>query len=566
MKKIINILIFNILCVIIGAYAQPLRQQQNTLPINELLRSKISQLFKGSTTAHNLPLIIIETGGLQIPNDPKITARMKIIDNGVGKLNYFDNTGNVYDGYIGIEIHGQSSQMFPKKSYGIELRDANGVEQNVSLLGLPAENDFILYAPYSDKTLIRNALTYYLGRRFEGGWQPRYKFCEAYLNGSYIGIYQLTEKIKRDANRVNINKLNPDEISGDNVTGGYIFKVDKIQDLPVTDYFYSVPTLSFMNARNYAFTYVYPQPEDIVLQQKNYLAAELISFQNALNGNLFKDPIVGYPKYLNVNSFVDFEIINELSNNVDGYRYSTFFYKQKDSDGGKIFAGPIWDFDLCYGNVDYSPRNLSTSEWVYPNFGPNEGYCMHWWYQLMQDPTYVTLLKNRWTQLRQGPLHLDSINTFIDNTISNLGSAISRNFVQWPILGVKVWPNYFVGTTHQSEVNYLKGWISDRLRWMDTQWLLQSGINDSNLANAFTVFPNPFSTEFTVKFYLTDTGTANVALFNMAGLGVHQEIFRDLSIGYQELHITTSELKSGLYLLRINLPGDQVIVKKIFCK
>jgi hypothetical protein len=408
-------------------------------------------------------------------------------------------------------------------------------------------------------------LTYYLGGRL-GNWQPRFRFCEVILNGSYIGVYQLTEKIKQDKNRVDIAKLNPDETSGENLTGGYVFKVDKINGVLLTDYFYSTPSVSFLNTRKYAFTYVDPKPEDIVPEQKNYLASTLMNFQNSLNSSSFNDPLNGYAKYLDVNSFIDFEIINELANNVDGYRYSTYFYKQKNSDGGKIFAGPLWDFDLSYGNVDYSPRNLSVSEWVYPYFGPTESYCMHWWFRLMQDPAYVTLVKNRWTQLRQGPLHKDSINSFIDKNVEILGNAVFRNFEKWRVLGTYIWPNYFIGPTHKSEIDYLKDWVSRRITWIDSQWMVQTGIDDSKVDKAFTVFPNPFETSFTIKFFVSYPGDVNIGLYNVAGVCVHHELQKDLPTGYQELFINDGKHNPGIYILRINLPGDQVIVKKIVCK
>ena len=186
--------------------------------------------------------------------------------------------------------------------------------------------------------MLRNAITYELGRKMGPAWQPRYKWCEVYLNGSYIGVYMLIEKIKRDANRVDINKLKPDEISGDNLTGGYIVKADKIADLTSAEYFYTYPTNRYYTARNYAFTYVYPKYNEIVSQQNTYIKNYLTTLENTLNGSSFKDPVNGYRKYMDLNSFVDFQIINELANNVDGYHYSTFFYKKKDSDGGKLFA------------------------------------------------------------------------------------------------------------------------------------------------------------------------------------------------------------------------------------
>ncbi len=148
----------------------------------------------------SLPLVVIDTWGETIPDNPKITSWLKVIENGTGFGNNQSQPATDYEGYAGIEIRGQSSQMFPKKSYSIELRNATMADSSVSLLGMPAESDWVLYAPYSDKTMLRNALTYYLGSRM-GEWQPRYRFCEVYLNGEYNGVYMLIENIKRDSNR-----------------------------------------------------------------------------------------------------------------------------------------------------------------------------------------------------------------------------------------------------------------------------------------------------------------------------------------------------------------------------
>lgn len=544
--------------------AQPFKNLRSENLTTVHYKKSFSNILKTSLIGHQLPLIVIDTNGGTIIDDPKITVSLKVIDNGTGNLNYMTDKGNNFDGLAGIEFHGQSSQMFPKKSYSIETRDNTGASLNAGLLGMPAESDWILYAPYSDKTMLRNALTYYLAGRF-GRWQPRFRFCEIYLNGDYIGVYQITEKIKRGKNRVNVAKLSSTSISGNDITGGYLFKVDKIGDLPLTDYFYSTPSISFMNARNYAFTYVYPKPEDIVTEQKNYLASQITNFQNSLNGSSFMDSIIGYRGFIDVGSFVDFEIINELTNNVDGYRYSTFFNKQKDSDGGKIIAGPVWDFDLGYGNVDYSPRNLSVTEWVYPNFGPDEGYCMHWWARLMQDPVYTKKVKNRWTQLRDGPLHRDSIESFINNNVQQFGDAIERNFAKWPIIGVYVWPNYYVGSTYQSEIDYLKDWISRRITWMDSQWLIQTGIDELKEQNSFKLYPNPFQNKFTIELFLNRTEDIGLELYNSAGIRVHKEIRKNQISGYQEIQINAENLRRGVYILKIIPSEGKTIMTKVLC-
>jgi spore coat protein CotH len=259
---------------------------------------------------------------------------------------------NDYDGRIGIEIRGSSSQMFPKKQYGVELWDENGEGIDASLLGFPEEEDWILFAPYNDKSLLRDVLAYKLGRDM-GRYAPRTKYCEVVLNGQYDGVYVLIEKIKRDKNRVDINKLDPDEISGNSLTGGYIIKVDKTTGSGGDGWFSTYPPANNQNGQKIFFQYEEPKSEDIVSEQQQYIQQFIASFENVLAGDNFKDPVDGYAKYIDVDSFIDYFIINEVTKNVDAYRLSTFLHKQRDSDGGKLVMGPIWDYNLGFGNADY---------------------------------------------------------------------------------------------------------------------------------------------------------------------------------------------------------------------
>ncbi len=420
------------------------------------------------TERSHLPLILINTNGQTIVNEPKITVEIKVIDNGTGNTNGIFDGSTAYDGNGGIEIRGQSSRNFPKKSYGLELRNVAGDDVKVELLGMPAESDWVLYAPYSDKTMLRNALTYYLGLRM-GRWQPRFGFCEVYLNGNYNGVYLLIEKIKRDKDRVPIAKMTTSDVSGDAVTGGYIIKVDKVHDLSASEYFINYPDITFPNTRNYAWSWVYPKADNLVPQQRTWFMNYIKQVENTINSSNFTNLSNGYPAYLDIPSFIDFQIMNELSNNVDGYRYSTFFHKNRDSQGGKLVAGPLWDFNLGYGNVDYSAARLSTTAWLYTSIGTGEGNCMHWWYRLMQDPAYQQKLKDRYSRLRRGILHTDSVFRSIDSMITRLGVAVERNFIRWPTLDKYIWPNPAIRYSYEEEVIFLKNWVSDRLYWMDTQ-------------------------------------------------------------------------------------------------
>ncbi|HPI87024.1 MAG TPA: CotH kinase family protein [Bacteroidales bacterium] len=417
----------------------------------------------------NLPIIVINTFGEPIVDEPKIEAHMGIIDNGPGEINSLDDPFNNYDGMIGIETRGQSSQMFPKKSYGFETRDAEGENLDTSLLGLPEENDWVLYAPYSDKSMLRNFMSFEMGSRM-GNYCTRQVFCELVINDDYKGIYTLMEKIKKDDDRVDIATLNPDEISGDDLTGGYIIKVDKLDwDFEFdSDGWRSDPDPPYPNAMDIIFQYYYPEADEMPSQQKIYIRDYITDAENALTSFTFSMPEIGYMQYFDVLSYVDFMLLCEISKEVDKYRYSTYMYKEKDSDGGKLFAGPLWDFDLGYGNVDYWPEGLDYTGWLYYMVNPYEWSIMFWWKRLMEDPYFRNMAKTRWEYLRQERLSDEDVHQMIDSVVNLLEDARVRNFERWPILGEYVWPNYdWFGNTYEDEVDYFEDFLFNRLQWMD---------------------------------------------------------------------------------------------------
>jgi hypothetical protein len=426
-----------------------------------------SQIKEGLTS--NLPIVIINTNGAEIPDEPKITGTMGIIDNGYGNLNNENDPPNNFEGQIGIEIRGQSSQMFPKKSYGFEIRNASGDDLDVSLLGMPEESDWVLYAPYSDKSMLRNFITFYMGSKLDQ-YCSRMAYCEVILNEEYIGVYILMEKIKKNENRVDIAKLKEEDIEGDELTGGYIIKVDKLDPdfLYGRDGWKSTPSPPYPNAMTITYQYYYPKPEDIVDQQKNYIQDYVSGSEDALAGLNFDDPNEGYNKYLNTASFIDKMILNEISKEVDGYRYSTFFYKQKDSDGGKLHAGPAWDFNLGYANVDYWSEGVDYKDWKYLMVEPVDWSIMFWWKRLMEDPYFEDLFYTRWHQLRESVLSNNKLQNAIDSVVNYIDEAQQRNYERWPILGEYVWPNYdWEGNDYSDEVEFFESWLFKRLNWID---------------------------------------------------------------------------------------------------
>ncbi len=411
----------------------------------------------------NLPIIKINTNGLTIPDEPKIMAKMQVINNSNG-TNYFSDTVYEYDGDIGIEIRGNTAQMFPKKSYTVETRLSTGENNNVPLLGFPTENDWVFHGPYSDKSLMRNALAYHIGNTMGKGWHPRSRFVEMEINGEYSGVYLAVEKIKIDKNRVDIAKLNPADTAGDQLTGGYIISIDRDQEGS-----WNSPFMGRTGSVDVPFSYVDPKYDELTVEQRAYIREYITDFEYALNGAEYKDPLLGYRAYIDVISFIDYFIITELSKDLDGYRVSVFFHKDKDSKGGRLTMTPFWDYNLCFGNANFFDAG-NTTGWASTGIGAGDWYEIpFWWDKFRTDPYFETLLKIRWQNLRKNTISKAALNTFIDSMATSLADAQVRNFEKFDILNTYVWPNNYVGGTYENEIAYLKSWISSRIDWIDVQ-------------------------------------------------------------------------------------------------
>lgn len=403
----------------------------------------------------NLPIIRINTFGKSIEDDPKIMAYMQAVGRIDGGINYANGPFNVYEGWIGIEVRGESTQTRPKVSYRFETRNEDESNRNVSLFGLPSENDWILYGPYVDKSLMRNELAFHICNEL-GHYASRRQYCELIINNAYEGIYVLEEKIKVDDNRVDIAKLKPEDITGDELTGGYIFRSDK-------------GTSDFSSGVNYegnqAKWLQYYDPDKLELNntQKSYLRNYITSFEQKLVSSGYQDPQTGYNNFINVSSFIDYLVASEIILEVDRFRFSTYFYKKKDSNGGKIYAGPMWDNNYGFGITDSYNYLLNDDVWTHQDTNDR----IYWWRRLMEDSYFRNLFFTRWTQMRENSLSDESICNHIDSVASLVEEAQHRNFNRWPIMGIYVYPNRFVGQNYSEEIEYLKEYVKKRTAWID---------------------------------------------------------------------------------------------------
>ena len=402
----------------------------------------------------NLPIVVIETVNNQsIPLEPKINAKMIIVDRGIGQRNDISDVANHdhidFNGAIKIEIRGSSSSLLPKKQYALTTYDSMGQKDNVKILGMPRDNDWILNGIAYDSSLIRDYLSYQLSNQI-GQYASRGKYCELMLNGIYNGIYLFQEKLKIDDNRINIKKIQSEDLSLPNLTGGYIIKTDKIEGADLEAW--SMPNYGGWRS---SFVHEYPNSTDVKPAQHEYIKAE---FERLANTSSDKNNSVedGYPSVIDIPSFIDFMILNEFSGNVDGYQFSTFFHKERN---GKLRAGPIWDFNLTYGNdlFLWGYDRSFTFGWQFDD-GGNMG--AKFWKDLFDDPVYNCYLSKRWQELTDFGMPLNAVKVidFIDETVLHISEAAARQEALWGTTGV-----------FDQQISELKSFIMDRNSWLASQ-------------------------------------------------------------------------------------------------
>ena len=425
---------------------------------------------------YDLPIVFVDTKGkcLDSKVTEKIPATMKVLD---GKTNNVADSakGTRYD--IGIKVRGQSSALFPKPGYGVEVRNEKGEGTDVSLFGLPPSDDWVFHGPYVDKSLVRNALAHWLFRQ-AGHYSPRSKHFDLYINGVYRGVYVLLEKIKRDKYRVNVSKLKETDISGEEVTGGYIWAFDKTGTNTGGAGSGPIEKEGFSTSDGLNVILHYPKKENIKKEQENYLKKYLNDleglFKNGKNGQ-------GYEKYVDMTSALDYVLHEEVTNNADSYWCSFFLHKPKDkidSNGvkteGKVTLGPAWDFNLAMSNGS-QPENgggqggqggwnqgggmwgggfgggfgggmggfsSSGNGWQIENSMKSGQGMMgsslkapNWLLGMWKDSHYQSELKKRWAELRSGVWHTKTMDKYLDSMKTYLKSAADRNFKRWPNLG-----------------------------------------------------------------------------------------------------------------------------------
>jgi spore coat protein CotH len=366
------------------------------------------------------PMIYLETENNQEINsvDNYVTGHASIS----GGRHHPDNSGSMK-----IRGRGHSTWFFhPKKPYQLKFDD------KTEMLGMPAKKRWIFLAEFSDKTLIRNRLAFEMGHISNLDWTPRSEYAEVYVNNEHMGVYHVTEKVEEGEDRVDIGKK------------GFLLEIDVEDHLKPDDIYFHTSE----------FLIQIKEPElETGSEDYHYIKDYINDFETALFSSNFLDAQTGYKSYIELDSFVDWYLINEIAKNQDARDYSSMYMHLVP--GKKLKMGPIWDFDLGFGNVDYSDCQFPTHFWV----------RYHAWIDRMfDDPEFVAKVKNRFAYFRDNEAYLMG---FIDQTAASLDLAQKENDDKWDLIGRWVWPNPYVFNTYQEEVDHLKNWLGTRMDWLD---------------------------------------------------------------------------------------------------
>ena len=410
-------------------------------------------------TSH-LPVILIhtfESGPLDAFGTDHVPAALQVLEPTSGATRMVGRAA--LDARIGIHVRGATSRNFPKKQYAIELReDEEDRDRNQPLLGLPSHSDWVLSDPVLyDRSLIRNALAFALSNRI-GRYAPRTRFAEVFLVDeggdvraeSFVGFFTLIEKIERAADRVNVSRLPESATTPPAMTGGFILRIDK----GGADFYAAGRRLQF----------VYPDPEDMSTParapQLDFLSDYIDSFAQAASAADFKHPSTGlhYSEYIDVDAWIDHNIINALTKNVDGLRFSAYFHKER---GGRLAAGPVWDFDRSLG-TPYDPRAVEPEEWKPAWSDATDYFNDGWWRYLFRDPDFRSRYRARFTALLNSEFSPDNLDRIVDGMVSEVGEAAGRNFRRWTES-----PPY--DNSHAAEIALLKDFLRRRVAWIKTQ-------------------------------------------------------------------------------------------------
>ena len=462
--------------------------------VSTVIRARVFQPGKlpGATTTHGflrletnartfssaMPIVVISSFGSTPPDDADQNSFMWVWEPAAPDNRARFTNRPVIATRTVIDKRGSSTLGNPKFSLNVEAKTAfDEDEQDISLLGMPSHADWVFHAPYDfDRSLLHNPLMYALSNAV-GRYAVRNKMAEVFVDinnaglsfsGDYFGIYNVMEKIRRGSERVDISSLETYDNDAIGKTGGFIFKVDRLD----------TGDSGFSAAGHQFLAYYYPKERDLKSPQRDPQEQFLTSYLNAFNTRLqsvnWKDPVLGYATNLDVPAAVDHHLLNVWSFNVDALRLSGYWTKDRN---GKIYPGPIWDFDRTLSSTDGRDANPLVWRSTVSDQG-TDFFNFTWWNRLFRDPDFYQKYIDRWQELRTGALSRANLEATIDSLNSEISAeGITRDLARWGRTK-RAWTRPFaapnnntIAASQAAEMQRLKDYLQQRATFMDSQWV-----------------------------------------------------------------------------------------------
>jgi len=444
--------------LLLSRHIDPEKQRyQQHLSYNTQVEDTSLSIDEDTFSSH-LPVVSIETGGVVIPGRPEQGQHIKDIENSFiqADMRIYDREGElnklssqpVLESKINIRVRGNSSRTFDKVGYLFKFTDDAGMERKLEVMGMEKDSTWVLHGPYLDKTLMRNYMWYNLaGQIME--WAPDVRYCEVFLDHEYQGLYVMAEQISMGEGRIEMTKYD-----GKSNISSYIVCADResVNDVQYLDNF-----TSYALRINGKLEVKYPGASRITPELTEYISRDFSRFEKALYSFDYDTARYGYQNYIDVDSFVDYFIINEVTQNTDAGLYSTYFYKDVS---GKLKMC-VWDFNNCCDNYIEDQT-------------PMAGFFMQnrpWYFVLCKDEAFMEKVITRYHQLRKGILSEEAVESYIAGVQSYLGPAIERNFEKWgysflPEKDLLYEDERKIGS-YEAAVEQYETRLVRRMRWMD---------------------------------------------------------------------------------------------------
>ena len=367
----------------------------------------------------------------------------------------YDNGTKIQEESGTTRLRGNASLAHPKKPYRIKLDTSSRLFKGSDMRSTAKAKKWTLINNYSDKTLMRNLVAYEIARRMGFDYVPWSKPVDVIVNGEYRGCYQLTDQLTLDKNRISITEMEPTDIEGEALTGGYLLELDGYADQEIS---------WFSSAAGNPITIKFPNEDDITTEQAQYIRREFNLMEAKILSSNFADPELGFRSRLDEKSFLKYFLTEELASNPDAF-WSCYMTKERNEDLFRV--GPVWDFDIAFDNDHRYFPTCNIGNFLSLTYG-GAGNFRALVKRLFTDQVLCDSMTTMWNTAREKQgITAESLVAYIDSTAQELMQSQRLNFIRWPILDQLVQVNPRAGGSYEVEVGWLKEFIGNRIDFLD---------------------------------------------------------------------------------------------------